>query len=155
MKRLLLSGTTLSVMRRCMTTAAAFLLFCAMAACATGHASAQGPKLYAVPTSQWRPGDPSLLALAMGTLASGKYHGRWCVWLSGRSGSGREPIVWPAGFRAQRHPLALLDSRGKIVARGGERIKFAGGVAPVRHRPCMLGQKEAFYANSYPQRMSD
>jgi hypothetical protein len=61
--------------------------------------------------------------------------------------------VWPAGFRARLHPLELLDSKGKVVARGGEQIEFAGGVLPVHHRPCMLGKKEVFYAMGYPERM--
>jgi hypothetical protein len=114
-----------AVMRRLVTTAAACLLLGAMAACGTSQVSAHGAKLYKVPTSSWRPGDPSLLALAIGTLAAGRYRGHWCVWLVARWGSGREPIVWPAGFRARRHPLELLDSHGKVVARGGELIKSA------------------------------
>ena len=121
----------------------------------TSQVSGHGTTLYTVPTSSWRPGDPSLLALTIGTLGSGRYRGRWCVWLTGRSGSGRFPIVWPAGFRAQRHPLELLNSQGRVVARGGERIKLGGGLAPTRNEPCMLGHKEAFYAMSYPVRASN
>jgi hypothetical protein len=144
-----------AVMRRLVTTAAACLLLGAMAACGTSQVSAHGAKLYKVPTSSWRPGDPSLLALAIGTLAAGRYRGHWCVWLVARWGSGREPIVWPAGFRARRHPLELLDSHGKVVARGGELIKIGGGLVPVSHGPCMLGQKEPFYAMGYPERMNN
>ncbi|MDR2988299.1 MAG: hypothetical protein LBV34_26040 [Nocardiopsaceae bacterium] len=48
-----------------------------------------------------------------------------------------------------------MNSRGKVVARGGERIIFAGGSMPVHHQPCMLGQKEVFYAMGYPERMSN
>lgn len=125
-------------------------------------ASAHGTKLYPVPTSSWRPGDPSMLALAMGTLAAGTYRGQWCVWLGGRPGSRGLPVVWPAGFRARRHPLELVDSQGTVVARGGERIKIGGGLRPVSGlagldgpRLCMLGQKEAWYANSYPERMGN
>ena len=140
-------------MRKWTITAAAFLLQGTMAACGTSEASSPGAKLHPVPTSSWRPGDPSLLALALGTLAAGPYRGRWCVWLVGRW-SQRMPIVWPAGFRARRHPLELVDSRGTVVARGGERISLGGGLAPVDHRPCMFGQREAFYAMSYPSRVT-
>jgi hypothetical protein len=142
-------------MRSRLTIVTACLLLGAMAACGTNQAAAHGAKLHKVPTSSWRPGDPSLLALAMGTLAAGTYRGKWCVWLAARSGSARVPIVWPAHFRARRHPLELVDSLGKVVARGGQLIKFAGGFMPVSHRFCMLGQKEAFYAMGYPERVSN
>lgn len=135
--------------------AAACLLLSVIAACGTSQASAPGARSYSVPTSSWRPGDASLSALAMGKLAAGRYRGQWCVWLTARSGTGRGPVVWPAGFRARRHPLELLDVHGNVVARGGELIKFGGGVAPVRHRSCMLGHREAFYAMGYPERMGD
>jgi hypothetical protein len=135
-----------------MTMAAACLLLGALAACGTSEVAAHGPKLYKVPT---HPGYTGHLALAIGTLAAGTYRGHWCVWLGAGPGSRREPIVWPAGFRARRHPLELVDSRGKVVARGGERIKIGGGSMPVSHGPCMLGQKEPFYADGYPIRMGD
>jgi hypothetical protein len=112
--------------------------------------SAHGPGLYPVPTSSWRPGDPSLTALGFGTLAGGKYRGRWCLWLIAGPGSRPAPVVWPAGFRARRHPLELLDSHGAVVARGGEEIQVGGGLGPADHRICMLGHKEAFYAMGYP-----
>jgi hypothetical protein len=114
--------------------------------------SAHGHKLYRVPTSSWRPGDPSLGALAFGTLAGGKYRGHWCPWLRASPGSPPAPVVWPAGFRARRHPLELLDSHGRVVARGGEEIQFGGGLGPAGHRICMLGHKKAFYAMGYPTR---
>lgn len=82
-------------MRRWMTIAAACLLLGAVAACGTNQVSAHAGKLYPVPTSSWRPGDPSLLALAMGTLAAGAYRGRWCLWLVAKQGSRRVPIVLP------------------------------------------------------------
>jgi len=114
--------------------------------------SAHGPRLYRVPTSSWRPGDPSLGALAFGTLGGGMYRGRWCPWLRASPGSPPAPVVWPAGFRARRHPLELLDSHGRVVARGGEEIQFGGGLGPAAHRICMLGHKDAFYAMGYPTR---
>lgn len=118
----------------------------------TDQASGHGAAIYTVPTSSWRPGDPSLLALTIGTVAAGTDRGKWCLWLDARIGSGRMPIVWPAGFRAKRHPLELLNPQGRVVARGGERIKLTGGLEPAKHRSCMLGHKEAFYAMGYPVR---
>ena len=122
-------------------TVPVYLLLSVIAACGTAGASAHGPKLYPVPTSSWRPGDPSLLALTFGTLAEGRYRGQWCPWLIGGPGSRRIAIVWPAGFRAQRQPFELLDSHGAVVARGGEDIELGGGLGPADHRICMLGQK--------------
>ena len=137
---------------RVLRTVSTCLLLSVIAACGTAGASAHGPKLYPVPTSGWRPGDPSLHALAFGTLSQGEYRGKWCPWLIAGPGSRPMAIVWPAGFRAQRHPFELLDSHGTVVARGGEEIELGGGLAPVHHKICMLGQKEAFYAMGYPTR---
>jgi hypothetical protein len=150
-------GTELSRLakftRRKWLTAASCLLLAGAAACGSSQAANQSHKYYPVPTSSWRPGDPSLTALTIGPLSAGMYRGRWCTWL-GTRGSRGEPVVWPAGFRARRHPLELVDSRGTVVARGGERIKIGGGIGPAGHRPCMLGQKHAWFAMSYPTRAS-
>ncbi len=131
--------------------ASACLVLTVIAACETGGTSVHGPKLYPVPTSSWRPGDPSLLALAIGILNAGEYRGRWCPWLAG-TGSRRVAVVWPAGFHARRHPFELLDSHGTVVATGGEHIKIGGGFIPGKHGPCLLGQNGAFYAMGYPTR---
>jgi hypothetical protein len=137
------------LVRRAWLTAASCLLLAGAAACDSSPTASQSAKYEPVPTSSWRPGDPSLTALTIGPLSAGMYRGRWCVWLGGR-GSRREAVVWPAGFRARRHPLELVDSRGKVVARGGEHIKIGGGIGPAGRRPCMLGQKNAWFAMSYP-----
>ena len=128
--------------------AKAFLVLGLIAACGTPGAS-EGNKLYRIPTSSWRLGDASLHASTVGTLAAGNYRHKWCLWLVG-SDSRRIPVVWPAGFRARRHPLELLDPGGTVVARGGVRIQLTGGLAPAKHGCSTLGQKEAFYAMGYP-----
>jgi hypothetical protein len=133
------------------SAAAALLAVGLLASCATTGTRSFGHGLHRVPTSSWRPGDPSLDALAIGTLTAGLDRHRWCLWLTG-PGSRRNPVVWPAGFRARRHPVELLDSRGRVVARGGERIKLGGGGGPAGHETCMLGRKYAFFAMSYPSR---
>jgi hypothetical protein len=129
----------------------ACLLLGMVTACGTAGVSADGHKLYRIPTSSWRPGNPSQDALMIGTLASGIYKGHWCPWLDG-PGPHRTPIVWPAGYRAERHPLKLLDSRGKVVAQGGERIKLGGGNSPVKQDDCLLGQDTEFVVMSQPIR---
>src|SRR5260221_12093248 len=91
--------------------AAVLLLLGMIAACGTAGTSAQGHKLYRVPTSSGRSGDASMLAVKSGTLSAGMYRHKWCVWLAG-PGSTRVPVVWPAGFHGQRHPLELLDAHG-------------------------------------------
>ncbi len=109
--------------------ASACLVLTVIAACETGGTSVHGPKLYPVPTSSWRPGDPSLLALAIGILNAGEYRGRWCPWLAG-TGSRRVAVVWPAGFHARRHPFELLDSHGTVVATGASTSKLAAASYP-------------------------
>jgi hypothetical protein len=131
---------------RALSASAVPLMLCMIAACGAGQSrTAASPPLYPVPTSSWQPGDPSLTALARGTLEGGMVRGTFCVWLAGRGG--QSPIVWPAGYHARLHRLELLDAQDVVVAKGGDLISFGGGLRPVQPgRACMLGQKFAFYA---------
>jgi hypothetical protein len=124
------------------------LMLCVIAACGAGQSgTAAPPPLDVVPTSAWRPGDVSLLALVRGTLRGGDERGTFCVWLAGRGR--RSAIIWPAGYHARLHPFELLDAQGVVVAKGGDLISAGGGEAPVQPgRPCMLGQRSAFYVMS-------
>ena len=133
---------------RLLSSSAVTLMLCTIVACDAGHGgSAASSSLYKVPTSSWRPGDPSLTALAGGTLRGGYERGTFCVWLTGYGR--RYAIVWPAGYHARLHPLELLDAQGAVVAKDGNLISFGGGVAPVRPgRTCMLGQTSAVYVMS-------
>jgi len=71
---------------------------------------------------------------------------RWCPW-AGRSGMTiRHSLA--SRFPRPAPSAGATDSAGTVVARGGERIMLGGGVGPARHRPCMFGQSNAFYANS-------
>ena len=119
-----------AVMRRWTTGAAACLLLGAMAASGTGQVPAHGAKLYFVPTSSWRPGDPSLLALAMRTLAAGTYRAQRCVWLVANSGSGRAPIVWPAGFPPSSAGAAGFPGQGCRPRRRTHQIRRRLGADP-------------------------
>ena len=138
----------MQVPRVVLTAVTAGLLLGAVAACGTGrNGIAASPRPHAVPTSSWTPGDPSLTALARGTLEGGFVRGTYCVWLAARGG--RSPIVWPAGYHVRLHPLKLLNSQGVVVARGGDWITLGGGEAPADPgRACMLGQRSAFYVMS-------
>ena len=130
---------------RLLSSSAVTLMLCTIVACDAGHSgTGASSSLYKVPTSSWRPGDPSLTALARGTLRGGYERGAFCVWLAGHGG--RSAIVWPAGYHARLHPLEVLDAQGVVVAKDGDLISFGGGEAPVRPGgACMLGQNSAFY----------
>jgi hypothetical protein len=131
---------------RAVKTSAVGLILCTLAAC-SGHSAPAASPLHTVPTSSWRPGDPSLTALGRGTLRGGYERGTFCVWLAG-PGLRDEAVVWPAGYHARSHPLELLDAHNVVVAKGGDLISFGGGESPVHGRTCMLGQKSAFYVMS-------
>jgi hypothetical protein len=128
-----------------MSSTAISLMLCMTAGCGTGQAGTPAASpLHPVPTSSWQPGDPSLTALARGTLQGGYVHGTFCIWLAARGR--RAAIIWPAGYHARLHPLELLDAQNAAVAKGGDLISFGGGESPIQPgRSCMLGQKDAFY----------
>jgi hypothetical protein len=98
-----------------------------------------------VPTSSWHPGMNRFLVSLDGVLEGGRTASEeYCVWV--RAGQRRVPVVWPADFRARINPLELLDSNGKVVARGGEHVSLTGAELAVdAHDPCMLGHARAFY----------
>ena len=133
---------------RTLSSSAVALTLCMIAACGAGQSgTAASPPLHKVPTSSWRPGDPSLSALARGTLQGGYERGTFCLWLATRGR--RAAIIWPAGYHARLHPLELLDAQNAVVAKGGDLISFGGGLGPVQPgRTCMLGQRSAFYVMS-------
>jgi len=133
---------------RGLTAAAVGLLLSVVAACGTGHPGTAAPaQRHPLPTSSWTPGDPSLTALARGTLAGGFVRGTFCVWLSGRGG--RFPVVWPAGYHVRLHPVELLNAEGVVVARAGDQVTFGGGEGHVNPgQACMLDRRFAFYVMS-------
>lgn len=87
------------------------------------------------------------MALTRGTLRGGYQRGTFCVWLAFRGR--RAAVIWPAGYHARLHPVELLDAQGVVVAKGGDLISAGGGEGPVQPgRPCLLGQRFAFYVMS-------
>lgn len=87
--------------------------------------------------------------LLTGILTAGRIGSdQYCFWAISSSGS-RIPIVWPAGFHARAHPLEVLNARGQVFARAGEKFGAAGGTGPAKaHNNCMFGQAVASYINS-------
>ena len=66
-------------------------------------------------------------ALAGGTIVDDP---RWGVALAQDDGT-RLQVVWPAGYVARRTDgmLELVDADGDAVARAGDRVTVAGGMA--------------------------
>src|SRR5262249_14012436 len=75
------------------------LLLGMIAACGPTGVSAERHKLYRIPTSSWRPGDPALLALATETLTAGKYGQQLCVWLAAHQQDRHDGRRSPGGVR--------------------------------------------------------
>jgi len=93
------------------------LLLCMIAACGAGQSGTAASPLHPVPTSSWQPGDPSLAALASGTLRGGLERGTFCVWLAARGR--REAIIWPAGYHVRLHRLSCSTHTTWWLPRAG------------------------------------
>ncbi|WP_180936066.1 PASTA domain-containing protein [Nocardioides ungokensis] len=79
-----------------------------------------------LPTSNWRPGDPSMLATGAGLLSVDNDS---CPYLAG-PGNSRTYVIWPAGYTAaiaDHGTLVISDSTGIEVARAGDRVTASGG----------------------------
>jgi hypothetical protein len=100
-----------------------------------------------LPSSGWRPGDPSHLAAWQGVVHGSPAVGPGCVWLEPNPGS-RHPIAWPTGFYARFDPLRVYDGAGHVVAREGQRIRVGGGLGSAAGLRCMLGRPDVFYVQS-------
>lgn len=99
-----------------------------------------------LPTSDWKPGDPSLKAGIHGTLVLDADR---CVVLAyGSDPSQRDHVVWPAGFTAALDgtgSLVLRGPDGEVVAREGDRIDAGGGYGDGRagtHRCLPAGSED-------------
>jgi hypothetical protein len=84
-----------------------------------------------------RQSGPTMTAEVSGVVRQGA---DGCVGLDG--GDGVRPAVWPHGWSGwvTRGGLVLLDDRGRLVAREGDRLAGGGGVAPSGvDSPCLPG----------------
>ena len=125
------------------TTVVVLLPF-VLVGCAASNQEAGSRKSVALPTSSWAPGQPGRLAQLEGVVEGGADTG--CVWI--RAASKKVRIVWPRGYAARFNPLEILDGSGRVVARGGDRVRLGGGFAPPKDSHCTLGDGEAFWVQS-------
>lgn len=93
-----------------------------------------------LPTSDWRPGDPSMHALIHGTLAVDEHN---CAYLAS-SGSESRYALWPAGYTAtitDAGQLTLYNATGDAIAQSGDDLTMGGGFVPLPEsaepRPCL------------------
>lgn len=83
-----------------------------------------------LPSDGWRPGQLRLLAFGSGRLHMTRTSKGACAWF----GTRRHNVLWPAGFEAHFHPDEILDSRGAVVAKEGQRVYVGGGWGAVAAR---------------------
>lgn len=90
-----------------------------------------------------------LLAQAGGTLVGAVVEDAFQTWLEGPGGS-LTLVVWPNGFSARVDDpyFALLDERGDLVAKGGERITIGGGYLVKEGDPRRLGHESVFITSA-------
>ena len=111
-------------MRPGVALAVGFVAVLTTSACSAPHESpaVSAPSAAALPTHRDLGGGPT--ALFRGTLA----HEGACLFAEGGSGTGRELLIWPAGFTLRAgSPDAVLDSAGSPVASVGAQISVGGG----------------------------
>lgn len=118
-----------------------------------GRESATSNDAVSIPTSGWRPGDPSGLARTSGVLAATSAH---CLYVTDESGNALgSGIVWPAGYtaRATGSGVEVLNQAGYVVARTGAPIMLGGGYGRSNDPAGCTGiagnsRGAAFYVNS-------
>src|SRR3954469_18426801 len=84
---------------------------------------------FPLPDSGWKPGDPSLLALAEGPFHAHMTARGACATI----GKSDAPVSyrWPSGYRVRFHPTQLLDAHGAVIAADGDQVKAAGGLTGI------------------------
>ena len=95
-----------------------------LAGCTADQSPTPSPESIALLTEP-APAQACMEALAMGTLV---FDPRSTLAIGGPSGE-RTPVMWPFGYSARLvdGTLELLDNRGQLVAREGDRIEMGGG----------------------------
>lgn len=81
-------------------------------------------KMYALPSNEWRPGQPTQMAARRGSFhAELTNHGAE-AWL----GDQREPTTWPHGWKVGFEPTRLIDPDGNVFAEEGDHLRGTGGL---------------------------
>ncbi len=116
------------------------------AAAASAH-SHDGPT-YSLPSDGWT----SDGGFSMEAASEGPFH----VYLT-KSGAcaglgGRDPFLWPTGFKVRLHPAELLNAQGHVIAHEGDLVSVGGGFLPVtRQQSCTSIGQSAFNVQSIPR----
>lgn len=100
---------------------------------------------FAVPTSSVK---TSVIEEAgvIGSLGEGVVSGSECLWLE--TSKGRLPVVWETGYSGRLNPPVaevIAADRG-VVATEGQTVVLGGGLGRANGQACMLGQRDAWYA---------
>jgi hypothetical protein len=107
-------------------------------------------------TSDWKPGDPSQLALATGELVLGD---DGCLRLDA-GGATEVELVWPKDYEATVQRVGRVDQLKvynpdrDIVARSSQTIELGGGsgdVGDYAGEPCAPSSGEVFFVQSEPK----
>lgn len=95
----------------------------------SGSAASAPPQVSGVFFAERRPGGEDMMAEIRGQLVLDH---AGCLRV--RYGGGSSVIVWPTGFEPEKvdGEVRVLDGKGKVVARVGERAYMAGGGTPIR-----------------------
>jgi hypothetical protein len=103
------------------------------------------PQTFPLPSSGWRPGQPSTLALVGGIFTAALRDGQACAWIGDR----QQSYLWPAGYSVRFNPTELVDAEGQVVASEGQYVSASGGYGtqPVAS-PCSTTGQTPYYLNS-------
>lgn len=106
-----------------------------------------------LPTGGWDPAGPDAEARfgsVQGVIRGDRNVDGGCVWLESRDG-GRQPVVWPVGYRARFGPrVEIFDNTGQRVAGEGDLVGFggAGAADPPPGLRCMFGAQQVAFVES-------
>ena len=90
---------------------------------------------YPLPSADGAEVDGTMLARLQGTFHAGLTPSGACAWLAPLRRTPHEApftgaFVWPDGYRVRFHPTELINPKGRVVAREGDKITSAGGTLP-------------------------
>jgi hypothetical protein len=115
----------------------ALLLLMPLVACGGGGGT---PAKQALPTH--KVGRASALAELGGVLRGSA--ASECLWVQAAD---RIDVSWPDAYSMSVDPVALRDSKGRIVARDGQRVSLTGGYRPQGSPTRCSEGRDAFHAD--------